>query len=67
MEYEGDHFLAYYLTKEDEAAGEFKRARMARPVNAEQEEDEEVLLRYISSYGSLTVMTGYTVPLHTRL
>ena len=43
MEAEGDHFLAYYLTKEDEAAVEFKRDRMSRPVNAEQDEDEEVL------------------------
>lgn len=43
MESEGDHFLAYYLTKEDQTAVEFKRARLARPVNVEQDEDEEVL------------------------
>ncbi|KAI0825431.1 RNA polymerase II-associated [Irpex lacteus] len=41
MESDGDHFLAYYLTKEDETAIEFKNARLSRPVNAEQEEDEE--------------------------
>jgi RNA polymerase II-associated factor 1 len=39
MESDGDHFLAYYLTKEDETAVEFKRARLERPVNAEQEEE----------------------------
>lgn len=42
MESDGDHFLAYYLTKEDQTAVEFKEARMARPVNGEQDEDEEV-------------------------
>ena len=41
MESDGDHFLAYYLTKEDETAVEFKTTRLARPVNAEQDEDEE--------------------------
>ncbi|KAI0339481.1 hypothetical protein BDW22DRAFT_1409092 [Trametopsis cervina] len=41
MESDGDHFLAYYLTKEDQTAVEFKEARMARPVNGEQDEDEE--------------------------
>jgi hypothetical protein len=42
MESDGDHFLAYYLTKEDDTATEFKTARLARPINAEQDEDEEV-------------------------
>ncbi|KAI0683974.1 RNA polymerase II-associated [Cytidiella melzeri] len=41
MESDGDHFLAYYLTKEDDAANEFKKMRLARPVNAEQGQDEE--------------------------
>lgn len=44
MESDGDHFLAYYLTKEDETAVEFKTSRLSRPVNAEQDEDEEVLM-----------------------
>ncbi|PSR76304.1 hypothetical protein PHLCEN_2v8536 [Hermanssonia centrifuga] len=33
MESDGDHFLAYYLTKEDETAVEFKSDRQALPVN----------------------------------
>jgi RNA polymerase II-associated factor 1 len=27
MESDGDHFLAYYLTKDDESAVEFKKVR----------------------------------------
>ena len=30
MEADGDHFLAYYLTKEDEDALQFKENRLAR-------------------------------------
>ena len=30
MEADGDHFLAYYLTKEDEAAIQFKQNRLLR-------------------------------------
>lgn len=41
MESDGDHFLAYYLTKEDDTALEFKSARMARPLNAGQDDEEE--------------------------
>ena len=40
MESDGDHFLAYYLTKEDEAAVRFKEERPTRDPTAP--EDEEV-------------------------
>ncbi|CAL1715425.1 unnamed protein product [Somion occarium] len=39
MESDGDHFLAYYLTKEDEAAIEFKRERLNRDPEAPEEEE----------------------------
>lgn len=39
MESDGDHFLAYYLTKEDEAAVRFKEERRARDPNAPEEEE----------------------------
>ncbi|GJE90311.1 RNA polymerase II-associated protein [Phanerochaete sordida] len=39
MESEGDHFLAYYLTKDDDTAVDFKRTRLERPVNGVQDED----------------------------
>lgn len=38
MESDGDHFLAYYLTKDDEPALEFKeRRRNAAPAAPEEE------------------------------
>ncbi|EKM50180.1 uncharacterized protein PHACADRAFT_264766 [Phanerochaete carnosa HHB-10118-sp] len=49
MESEGDHFLAYYLTKEDETAVEFKRMRLERPVNGVQE-DEPTTFHFIRDY-----------------
>jgi len=39
MESDGDHFLAYYLTKEDEAAIQFKEERLARDPDAPEEEE----------------------------
>lgn len=39
MESDGDHFLAYYLTKEDDAAIQFKEERLARDPNAPEEEE----------------------------
>lgn len=39
MESDGDHFLAYYLTKEDEPAIQFKEERLARDPNAPEEEE----------------------------
>ncbi|OCH87800.1 hypothetical protein OBBRIDRAFT_813951 [Obba rivulosa] len=49
MESDGDHFLAYYLTKEDEAAIEFKRNRLARSPD-EPEEDEPTPFSFIRDY-----------------
>ncbi|TCD69476.1 hypothetical protein EIP91_007602 [Steccherinum ochraceum] len=49
MESEGDHFLAYYLTKEDEAAIQFKEERMARDPNA-PEEDEPTNFHFVRDY-----------------
>ena len=41
MESDGDHFLTYYLTKDDEAAEQFKESRAdPRGINALQEEEE---------------------------
>ena len=39
MESDGDHFLAYYLTKDDEAALRFKEERLTRDPNAPQDEE----------------------------
>ncbi|KIP01867.1 hypothetical protein PHLGIDRAFT_112681 [Phlebiopsis gigantea 11061_1 CR5-6] len=49
MEAEGDHFLAYYLTKGDDTATEFKNARLARPVNADQDE-EPTTFHFVRDY-----------------
>jgi hypothetical protein len=38
IESEGDHFLAYYLTKEDDAAIAFKQKRVNSAENGEEEE-----------------------------
>lgn len=53
MESEGDHFLAYYLTKEDEAAIHFKEERMARDPNAPEE--DEVRHSLISQPGMILI------------
>lgn len=38
MESDGDHFLAYYITKDDESALEFKeRRRNGAPIKQEEE------------------------------
>ena len=39
MEADGDHFLAYYLTKEDDVALEFKAARLTRSPDAPEEDE----------------------------
>ncbi|EMD38790.1 hypothetical protein CERSUDRAFT_112529 [Gelatoporia subvermispora B] len=49
MESDGDHFLAYYLTKEDEAALEFKQDRLTRDPDA-PEEDEPTPFSFIRDY-----------------
>lgn len=41
MESDGDHFLTYYLTKEDDAAEQFKDSRAdPRGIESLQEEEE---------------------------
>ncbi|KAI0070806.1 hypothetical protein K474DRAFT_1687312 [Panus rudis PR-1116 ss-1] len=49
MESDGDHFLAYYLTKEDEPAVVFKRERLARDPDA-PEEDEATNFYWVRDY-----------------
>ena len=45
MESDGDHFLTYYLTKDDDAAEQFKESRAdPRGVDALQEEEDVRLL-----------------------
>lgn len=39
MESDGDHFLAYYLTKDDETAFQFKDERLARSPDAPEEDE----------------------------
>lgn len=39
MESDGDHFLAYYLTEDDDTALQFKVGRAELPVNAASEEE----------------------------
>ena len=41
MESDGDHFLTYYLTKDDDAADQYKESRAdPRGIEALQEEEE---------------------------
>jgi RNA polymerase II-associated factor 1 len=41
MESDGDHFLTYYLTKDDESAEQFKESRAdPRGIESLQEEEE---------------------------
>ena len=50
MESDGDHFLTYYLTKDDDAADQFKNSRAdPRGVDAlQEEEDVRPFCRFIS-------------------
>ncbi len=68
MESDGDHFLAYYLTKEDETAVEFKSDRQALPVNGVS--STEVRLSYSISYKHQPNFASCLVdgfPIRTRL
>jgi len=49
MESDGDHFLAYYLTKDDETALQFKQERLARSPDA-PEEDEPIPFHFVRDY-----------------
>lgn len=54
MESDGDHFLAYYLTKDDETALEFKQNRLARSPDA-PEEDEPTPFQFARDYETVKV------------
>jgi len=45
MESDGDHFLAYYLTKEDEAAERFKESRLESGIEALEDEEDVRLVQ----------------------
>lgn len=69
MESDGDHFLAFYLTKEDEAATAFKTERLARSPNA-PEEDNVRLFHLRNSYlpqSDVFRCLANSVPLCARL
>ncbi|PCH44148.1 hypothetical protein WOLCODRAFT_90676 [Wolfiporia cocos MD-104 SS10] len=54
MESDGDHFLAYYLTKEDEAAIQFKQSRLARSLEA-TDDDETTPFHFVRDYETVKV------------
>ena len=59
MEADGDHFLAYYLTKEDEAAIQFKQNRLAREPDAPPE-DEPTYFHFVRDYETTKVEQDIT-------
>ncbi|KAI0642319.1 RNA polymerase II-associated [Trametes meyenii] len=54
MEADGDHFLAYYLTKEDEDATQFKKERLARSPD-DPPEDEPAHFHFVRDYETVKV------------
>ncbi|KZT07427.1 uncharacterized protein LAESUDRAFT_724896 [Laetiporus sulphureus 93-53] len=54
MESDGDHFLAYYLTKEDEAAIEFKEKRLTQTPD-DIEEEEPTPFHFVRDYETVKV------------
>ena len=72
MESDGDHFLSYYLTKDDDAAEQFKDSRGdPRGIDSLQEEEEvrPHIHRPPRSHSELLVVRriGDRVPLCARL
>ncbi len=55
MEADGDHFLAYYLTKDDEAALEFKQVRAAREPGDGSDGDEPAYFHFVRDYETVKV------------
>ena len=55
MEADGDHFLAYYLTKEDEAALKFKQGRAARDPGDVSDGDEPTCFLFVRDYETVKV------------
>ncbi|KAH9041272.1 RNA polymerase II-associated [Lactarius pseudohatsudake] len=51
MESDGDHFLTYYLTKDDDSAEQFKNSRAdPRGVDALQEEEDATEFHFVRDY-----------------
>ena len=50
MEADGDHFLAFYLTKEDDVAAEFKVERLARSPDAPEEDEVRSIFPFSLQY-----------------
>ncbi|KAH9070645.1 RNA polymerase II-associated [Lactarius deliciosus] len=51
MESDGDHFLTYYLTKDDDSADQFKNSRAdPRGVDALQEEEDATEFHFVRDY-----------------
>ena len=67
MESDGDHFLTYYLTKDDDAAEQFKNSRAdPRGVDALQEE-EDVRLSVIIFFSLYTYEKNNNRPPNSTL
>jgi hypothetical protein len=70
MESDGDHFLTYYLTKDDDSAEQFKDSRAdPRGIESLQEEEEVgfISLPLVDILILGTSLTGDGVPLCARL
>ena len=67
MESDGDHFLAYYLTKEDEAAISFKEERLARDPNAPEEDEVRTSIHELIAKLTLSSSSAYLLPFRSRL
>lgn len=63
MESDGDHFLAYYLTKDDDSALEFKERRRSGTSAAEEEEPRVCIVPVRPTLLTLT-RTGQTTAFH---
>ncbi|THH18046.1 hypothetical protein EW146_g2862 [Bondarzewia mesenterica] len=50
MEADGDHFLAYYLTKQDEAADRFKEARFRTNIDTVLDESDTTEFHFVRDY-----------------
>jgi hypothetical protein len=70
MESDGDHFLTYYLTKDDDSAEQFKDSRAdPRGIESLQEEEEVKPISFplVDTLILGTSLTGDRVPLCARL
>lgn len=65
MESDGDHFLAYYLTEDDDTAVRFKIERSQLPINEASE--EEVCDHIVLVPSALTFDFTDGIPLHQGL